>query len=391
MLSQRQADFKPIFPCAKINHHYTAHRSMCNFVFKPRRGNADFNPLSFPLKLDSQEIPLKKVLITLFLIAVLAISIAPAAAQEATEAVGDAAPAFPVTIEHKYGSTTITEAPERVVALGFTDQDALIALGVMPVGIRYWFGDAEDPVFAWADEAAEAIGGEAPVALGVDGGTINFEQILALNPDLIISLYSGITEEEYNSLSAIAPTIAQSGDYIDYGMPWQAITLTTGAAVGKLAEAEALVADLEAQIAAAAEANPDFAGKTVAVAYNFGANFGFYTDQDPRGRFFTQLGFVVPEELVEFAGEFFYADVSAERLDLLDQDLLAFVGVQFNAGGQEAIESDPIFSLLPVVREGRVIYISKELDDALQFNTVLSIPYFLDGIVPEIQAALGSE
>ena len=49
--------------------------------------------------------------------------------------------AFPVTIKHKYGDTTIEKAPERVVCIGLTDQDALMALGVVPVGITYWFGD----------------------------------------------------------------------------------------------------------------------------------------------------------------------------------------------------------------------------------------------------------
>src|SRR5262245_63429953 len=40
--------------------------------------------------------------------------------------------AFPVTIEHKYGSTTIEEEPERVAVVGLTEQDALLALGVVP-------------------------------------------------------------------------------------------------------------------------------------------------------------------------------------------------------------------------------------------------------------------
>ena len=51
--------------------------------------------------------------------------------------------AFPVTIKHKYGETTIEKAPERVVCVGLTDQDTLMALGVVPVGITYWFGDEE--------------------------------------------------------------------------------------------------------------------------------------------------------------------------------------------------------------------------------------------------------
>ena len=49
--------------------------------------------------------------------------------------------AFPVTIKHKYGETTIESAPKRVVCIGYTDQDALLALGIVPVGVTYWFGD----------------------------------------------------------------------------------------------------------------------------------------------------------------------------------------------------------------------------------------------------------
>jgi len=49
--------------------------------------------------------------------------------------------AFPVTIKHKWGETTIEKAPERVVCIGLTDQDTLMALGIVPVGVTYWFGD----------------------------------------------------------------------------------------------------------------------------------------------------------------------------------------------------------------------------------------------------------
>ena len=59
--------------------------------------------------------------------------------------------AFPATLTHKYGETTVEKAPARVVCVGLTDQDALIALGVAPVAISYWFG-AEDAkgVYSWA-------------------------------------------------------------------------------------------------------------------------------------------------------------------------------------------------------------------------------------------------
>ncbi|NJO83552.1 MAG: ABC transporter substrate-binding protein, partial [Blastochloris sp.] len=139
--------------------------------------------------------------------------------------------AFPVTIEHKYGSTTLTAPPQRVVAIGYTEQDPLLALGVVPVAVRYWYGDAPNAIFPWAQEAA---GNAAPEVLNMPYGNLNYEAILALQPDLISAVTAGVTQEEYDLLSQIAPTIAQSGEYIDFGMPWQETTRMIGATVGSL-------------------------------------------------------------------------------------------------------------------------------------------------------------
>lgn len=302
----------------------------------------------------------------------------PTAAQDTDESV------FPVTVEHKFGSTTIDAAPERVVAIGFNEQDALLAFGVTPVAARYWYGDESDAIFPWADELASD---PQPVVLNMPFGSLNYEAILALDPDLIVGVYSGITQEEYDLLSQLAPTIAQSEDYTDFGMPWQEATRLIGAALGKSAEAEALVSEVDTLITATREQNPQFEGKNIAVVYGYEAgSYGYYTAQDPRARFFTDLGFVVPDELIEIAGDSYYADISAERIDLLDQDLIVFVGLQFVEGGRAAIEADPLFSQLNAVREGRVLYVSDDFDDALQFSTVLSLPYALQGLLPDLVA-----
>jgi len=324
--------------------------------------------------------------IRLFLVTILVLALLaalPAAAQDAQDA------PFPVTIEHKFGSTTLTEAPERVVVVGFSEQDAALALGITPVAARYWYGDTQDATFPWADAL---VNGEEPVVLNMDYGHLNYEAILALDPDVVVALYSGITEDEYNMLSQIAPTIAQPAEFIDFGVPWQTTTRIIGQALGKAEEADSLVSEVEAQFADARAQHPQFEGKTLAVVYSYGGGrYGFYTDQDPRARFFADLGFVVPDELVEIAGDQFYADVSTERLGLLDQDLIVFVGLQFFEGGRSAIESDPILSQLDAVKEGRALYIPAELDDALQFNTVLSLSYLLDGILPSLEAIFGAE
>ncbi|GAB1421758.1 hypothetical protein MASR2M15_19440 [Anaerolineales bacterium] len=315
-----------------------------------------------------------------FFMVILLMSVSSIMAQEA----------FPVTIEHKFGETTIEAAPQRIVVLGFTEQDPYFALGIKPVAIRYWFGDEDNAIFPWAEAAAQ---GAQPEVLNLTYGALNLEAILALEPDLISAIDSGISREEYEQLSQIAPTIAQSDEYVDFGMPWQETTRMVGQVVGKSAEAEALISEIETKIESIRAAHPEFEGQTVSVAYNNAGQYGFYTEQDTRGRFFTDLGFVVPEALNELAGESFYANVSEERLDLLDQDLLVFLGLQFNEGGSEAalqaIQDNPLVSQLQAVQEGRVLYIPDEYDSALQFSTILALDYLLDELVPEIDAVAG--
>ena len=91
-----------------------------------------------------------------------ALAVAPSlaacgAGRRATSGTDEPAPprlrgAFPVTIEHKYGATT-EKAPARVVCVGLTEQDALLALGVVPVAVTKWFGYAPGEIFPWARRA----------------------------------------------------------------------------------------------------------------------------------------------------------------------------------------------------------------------------------------------
>ncbi len=99
--------------------------------------------------------------------------------------------AFPITIEHKFGSTEITEIPKRIVTVGLTDQDALLALGVVPVGTTEWFGEHPSAVWPWAQDL---LGGAKPEVVG-DATAVNYEKIVALKPDVILALYSGVTED----------------------------------------------------------------------------------------------------------------------------------------------------------------------------------------------------
>ena len=148
--------------------------------------------------------------------------------------------AFPVTIEHAYGETEIPEEPQRVVSLGYTEQDAILAFGVVPVGVRYAFGPEDDVFFPWADEAA---GDAEPVVL--PRTEVDAEDVAVLEPDLIMAVTAGLTEAEYETLSGIAPVVVQPAEFPAFGTPWQDQTLITGRALGQEERAEELVAEVE--------------------------------------------------------------------------------------------------------------------------------------------------
>jgi iron complex transport system substrate-binding protein len=296
---------------------------------------------------------------------------------------------FPVSITHKYGVTEIPAQPQRVLSLGYNEQDAILALGVKPIAVRYWFGEEPHAVFPWAQDE---LGDATPEVLNMTFGELDIEAIAALQPDFISAVYAGITAEEYALLSRIAPTLAQSSEHIDFGAPWQEMTLMVGQVLGREAQARELVADVESRFAMARSAHPDWVGKQVVVGAPRGdGQFGFVASQDGRARVFTELGFEVPAEFDEIAGEQFWGMLSLERSDLLDQDLIVFHQMPWVEGGRAAIEADPLLSRLNALREGRALFIDGELDSALQFGTVLSLPYLLDSLIPMIEAAMDGD
>ena len=240
----------------------------------------------------------------------------------------DRSEAFPVTIEHTYGETTIEAPPERIVTVGLTEQDALLALGIVPVGTTEWFGEHPGAVWPWATDELDALDAETPVVVG-DGTAVNYEMVAAQRPDLILAVYAGLTPDDYDKLAAIAPTVAQPEAYVEYGVPWEELTRTVGAAVGLPDEADALVAEVEAEFAAVVADHPEFDGASSVMATPYEGTF-VYGPEDARGRFLTALGFELPPDLVEVTGEEYGGNVSAERADLLDVDAIVWL----DAGGR---------------------------------------------------------
>jgi iron complex transport system substrate-binding protein len=281
--------------------------------------------------------------------------------------------AFPVSIETKFGTTEVAEEPQRVVTVGFNDADFVLALGVTPVGVRENLGDYDVTQRPWAQEQL-AGAGEIPT---VGGDEIDVEAVAALRPDLIVGVYSYMDQAVYDQLSGIAPTLAQTDRYADGATPWQEQTLLTGQALGREDQAQQLVDDVEGRFDQATSENPTFAGTSLAVDLT-GVGSGHYAlgRDDLRTQFFTDLGFTVPDTST---------DVSQERLDLLEADVLAVNG--YTAADAAA---DTLFSGLDVVTGGRTVLLgsySGAVSAALGFGSPLSLPFLLDEVVPALAAA----
>lgn len=294
--------------------------------------------------------------------------------------------AFPVTVSHRYGETTISEPPERIVVAGLVEQDVLLALGIVPVATTEWFGDLPGAIFPWAaDELGDA---EPPEVFSASDG-YQFEQIAAQRPDLILGLYSGITAEDYDTLSAIAPTVAQPTE-VDYELDWQNLTRTVGEAVGRTADAEALVRETEDLFAEARADYPEFAEQAAMLATPF-EGYGVYGAEDPRSQIMADLGFGFPAALEEIVGDSFFGDLSRERLELLDQDVL----VWYIEAPESVVDilDDELYANLDVAEQGRDIFLDdgNVLYQAFQFSSVLSLPALIEGLTPLLAAAVDGD
>jgi iron complex transport system substrate-binding protein len=297
-----------------------------------------------------------------------------------------AAGSYPVTIAHKYGSTTIKSEPKRIVTVGLTDQDAVLALGKVPVGTTEWLGGYKGAIGPWAkDELGSAA---APTVLKDTGTGPQVERIAALKPDLILAVYSGLTKSQYESLSKFAPVVAQPKKYNDYGVPWQEQTEEIGKALGQADRAKKLVAGVEEKFDAAKKANPSFAGASAVMATPYDGTF-VYGSEDPRSRLLSDLGFSLPEDLDKVIGDKFGANISKERFDLLDQDVDVWI-VPDTTSAVTKLHKDKVYGDLKVVKEGREVFVKESGDygNAVSLSTVLSIPYVLDRMVPQLAAAV---
>jgi iron complex transport system substrate-binding protein len=311
---------------------------------------------------------------------------ASASADESTTEPDGAAGGFPATVEHALGATTIESEPQRVVTVGVTEHDTVLALGITPVGVTEWYGEQPYATWPWAqDELGDA---QPEVLMTTDG--LQFERIAELEPDLIIGTNAGLDDASYDTLSEIAPTIAHPEGAPLYFSPWDDQARLIAAALGRTDEMEQIIEDIEGSFAEARAEHPEFEGVSAVFLQNAISDGNAIAYQEGLStKFLTDLGFTIPAVLDDFATEG-QAYIPLEQLSVLDEADVLLWGTEA-PGDRAALEAEPLYNRLQAVQDGKLVFTDEVTAGAIYFTSPLSLPFVLDQIVPAFASTLAGE
>ena len=299
--------------------------------------------------------------------------IAPAiaSAEEATR--------YPVVIKHAFGTTTIARKPQRVATVAWANHEVPLALGIVPVGFAAAnFGDDDgDGLLPWVAKQLSELGAAKPVLFD-EGDGIDFEAVAATQPDVILAAYSGLSQSDYDTLSQIAPVVAYPVS--PWATDWREMIRLNSAGLGMAAEGEALIKRIEVEIAQVVAGHPQLKGKSAMFVTHLDATnlsvVNFYTANDSRVKFFTDLGLTSPKSVAEATkpGQF-AAGVSAERVDAFDD-----VDIVVTYGSQpllKAMRADPLLARMPAVAHDAIVMLGRDPLGTASNPTPLSISWVL--------------
>ncbi|HGY9750043.1 TPA: iron-siderophore ABC transporter substrate-binding protein, partial [Streptococcus pneumoniae] len=288
-----------------------------------------------------------------------------------------------IVLDHAFGQTILDKKPERVATIAWGNHDVALALGIVPVGLsKANYGvSADKGVLPWTEEKIKELNGKANLFDDLDG--LNFEAISNSKPDVILAGYSGITKEDYDTLSKIAPVAAYKSK------PWQTLwrdmIKIDSKALGMEKEGDELIKNTEARISKELEKHPEIKGKIKGKKVLFTminaadtSKFWIYTSKDPRANYLTDLGLVFPESLKEFESEDSFAkEISAEEANKInDADVIITYGDDKTL---EALQKDPLLGKINAIKNGAVAVIPDNTPLAASCTpTPLSINYTIE-------------
>jgi iron complex transport system substrate-binding protein len=289
-----------------------------------------------------------------------------------------------VTIKHLFGQTVIKEPPKRVVSAGYTEQDDLLAVGVVPVAVTNWFGDQPFAVWPWAQPK---LGQAQPAVLSLENG-IPIDQIAALKPDLIVAINAGVDADTYQKLSAIAPTVPQSGDDAFFE-PWKDQATTVGQAVFQADKMNSLIEAVDKQFAAVATKYPQWKGKKVLLMQGrlwrgtvVATMPGWRTD------FLSEMGLVMTDSIKPY-GTDQRAVIPRDQIKAVLDSADVVIWSTESPDDQKALLADSEVAASQATAQNRHVFTTKDLAGAIAFASPLSYPVVADQLPPLIGKILG--
>jgi len=256
----------------------------------------------------------------------------------------------PRVIKHAMGETTLTGTPERVVILTNEGTEALLAVGITPIGaVQSWIGDP------WYDHIKDEM--QEVTAVG-DELQPNIEMIASLKPDLIIG--NKVRQEKiYEQLNQIAPTVFAE----DLGGDWKINFKLYMDAVNKTEEGDKAMAEFDKRVAEVKSKIGDKANTKVSVARFSASQVRIYQKQTFSGVLLNDLGFARPESQDK---DSFIEVMTKETIPSMDGDVL-FYFVTEAAGKTDAAKvveewmNDPLFKKLNVVQNNKVVQVDEAI------------------------------
>lgn len=298
----------------------------------------------------------------------------------------------PVSIKHIYGETEITKEPTKIATISWVNADALLALGTVPVGMDIdTYGQNANNSTDWKDQALNNLGAQigsdkAPAQFDIADG-INYTEIAAAKPEVIFAAYSGLTKDEYDKLSKIAPTVGPiEGNYLT---SWEQTTEAAGQVLGKSTEADALIDGIHAKVSAKAAEYPALKGKTfIAADMSQPESMYIYSTGDNRPRFLTSLGMVQADVVDKNAAkDTFFFTWSPERAGELDSDVV-FASAAAGNTMDDVVKSNKLYGQIPAAATDSVAILGTDQAVlSISAASPLSIEWALDNVVPTIAQA----
>lgn len=252
---------------------------------------------------------------------------------------GPAEPSFPVTVDTDFGPVTIQQRPARVVSLSATHTEMLYAVG------------AGDQVVG--TDVTSNFPPEAESTAKVDAFSFSVEEVVALDPDLVILAFDFQGESEaLVSLQIpfllLGPPSTLEGAF--------AQLLAVGAATGHLEEASKLAESLIAGTAELTDAAAPIRGVTI---YHEVDDLLYSASSESFiGDLYRRLGLVNIADGVEGGGPF--PQLSAEFILAADPEFI-FLGDAGFGVTIDTVEARPGWDTIRAVANGNVIELDGDI------------------------------